>query len=224
MLCPLIGFGFLHAPVPPPSTLEKKKVCRNLFNTAPGDAEVDQLLAQEQQKKRFYVKERFGFDIQHEARRSADADANVNADAVRGTDTDAQALRGMRYPTTRTIPSSDADECNPKAVSEAPRGIALTPAEISTSARLILRKGPESNSSADLANSTRHVHKPYAMQPQGLKGMYNVRKVVKGISKSNVKNSYNNYNSNKNNINNNNNNNTINNIDNGTSELTDKKQ
>ncbi|EDW97911.1 gliolectin [Drosophila yakuba] len=219
MLCPPMGLGHPHAapvPRPPPSNSEKKRIRRNLFNTAPRDSEIDQLLAQEQHMKRLYVKERYGFDIQLEARRDADAAA------VRGTDTDAHALRGMRYPTTQMIPSSDADECNPKAVSEAPRGMALTPAQISASAQLILQK---SKSSAELANSTRHGQKPYATQPQGLKGMYNVRKAVKGISKANVKNSYNNNDNNSIIISSSNNNrNMINNVDNGTSELADQKQ
>ncbi|XP_043653165.1 gliolectin [Drosophila teissieri] len=224
MLCPPMGLGHPHAapvPRPPPSTSEKKRIRRNLFNTVPRDSEIDQLLAQEQHMKRLYVKERYGFDIQLEARRDADAAAN----AVRGTDADtdrdAHALRGMRYPTTQMIPSTDADECNPKAVSDASRGMALTPAQISASAQLILQK---SNSSADLANSTRHGQKPYATQPQGLKGMYNVRKAVKGISKVNVKNSYNNDNSIIISSSSNNNKNMINNVDNGTSELADQKQ
>nr|AAL39267.1 GH13232p [Drosophila melanogaster] len=176
MLCPPMALGpFLAAPVPrpPPSASEKKRICRNLFNNAPGDSNIDQLLAQEQHTQRLYVKERYGYDIQLESNR--DADANTDADA--DTDAHCQVLRGMRYPTSRTISSTDADECNPKAVSQAPRGMALTPAQISASAKLILQKCPESdrkksNGSADLANCTRHGQKPYARQPQGLKGRF----------------------------------------------------
>ncbi|EDW43100.1 gliolectin [Drosophila sechellia] len=223
MLCPPMALGpLLAAPVPrpPPSASEKKRICRNLFNNAPGDSNIDQLLAQEQHKQRLYVKERYRFDIQLESNRDADANTDEDAD----TDAHHQDLRGMRYRTTRTIPSTDADECNPKAVSKAPRGMALTPAQISASAQLILQKCPESdrnksNGSADLANSTRHGQKPYARQPQGLKGMYNVRKAVNGISKANVKNGYNNTNNNNSSSNNNS---SVNN--NNTSELADQKQ
>ncbi|XP_016938291.4 gliolectin [Drosophila suzukii] len=212
ILCPPMSLTLQRAPPaprPPPSPLETKRIRRNLFDTVPGDSNIDQLLAQEQCSKRLYVKERYGVDILLEDRRELDADTD--------------APRGMRYPTMRTIPSTDADEYNPKSISQVPRGVALTAPQISASAKLILQKCTQNSnsnsnksdtSSADLANSTRHGQKPYAAQPQGLKGIYRVRKANKGIS--NVKNSY------TNNINNNNNNN--NNVDNGTSELGDKEQ
>ncbi|XP_037729788.1 gliolectin [Drosophila subpulchrella] len=209
ILCPPMSLTLQRAPPaprPPPSPLETKRIRRNLFDTMPGDSNIDQLLAQEQCSKRLYVKERYGVDILLEDRRELDADAP----------------RGMRYPTMRTIPSTDADEYNPKSISQVPRGVALTAPQISASAKLILQKCTQNSnsnksdsSSADLANSTRHGQKPYAAQPQGLKGIYRVRKANnKGISKPNGQNSY------TNNINNNNNNN----VDNGTSELGDKEQ
>ncbi|XP_017007337.3 gliolectin [Drosophila takahashii] len=216
ILCPPMGLTLQHAPAPPaprppPSARETKRICRNLFGSVPGDPKIDQLLAQEQSSKRLYVKERYGVDILLEDRRGQNSDADSDADA------DSQAPRGMRYPIMRAIPSSDADdEYNPKSVSrQVPRGVALTAPQISASAQLILQNrtlnnSNKSDSSADLANSTRHGQKPYAAQPQGLKGMYRVRKANKGIPKANIKNSYSSNNNN--------------NVDNGTSELRDKEQ
>ncbi|KAH8346641.1 hypothetical protein KR084_007336, partial [Drosophila pseudotakahashii] len=172
ILCPPMGLTLQHAPPaprPPPSALETKRIRRNLFGSVPKDTEIDQLLAQEQCSKRLYVKERYGVDILLEDRRgqTADADADVDADSL--------APRGMRYPIMRSIPSKDADEYNPKSVSrQVPGGVALTAPQISASAQLILQKRTlnTSDSSADLANSTRHGQKPYASQPQGLKGRF----------------------------------------------------
>ncbi|XP_016961272.1 gliolectin [Drosophila biarmipes] len=225
ILCPPMSLTLQRAPPaprPPPSALETKRIRRNLFDTVPGDSNIDQLLAQEQCSKRLYVKERYGVDILLEDRRELDADAAADGDA------DADAPRGMRYPTVRAIASADADEYDPKSISRGPRGVALTAPQISASAKLILQKCTQNgsshshsdsnksdSSSADLANnSTRHGQKPYAAQPQGLKGIYRVRKANKGISKVSGKNTYPN----------NNNNNINHNVDNGTSELGDKEQ
>ncbi|XP_017058659.1 gliolectin [Drosophila ficusphila] len=183
-LCPLMFLPFRQVPSeprPPPSATEKKRVSRNLFGSNPGDTDIDQLLAQEQCRLRRYVKERYGIDIQKEEHRDQEKDA----------------LRGMRYPTARAIPSTDA-ECHPKS-SPVPGGAALTAPQISASAQLILQN----------RNGTRHGQKPYAAQPQGLKSIYRVRKANKGVLKSTSQNSYSNNN---------------NNVDNGTSELEDKEQ
>ncbi|XP_017073562.1 gliolectin [Drosophila eugracilis] len=188
LMCPPISLAFqlaLPVPRPPPSASEKKRIRRNLFNTSPGDSDIDQLLAQEQRSTRLYLKERYGLDILQEDRRDQELDANTDPDA----DADASnkcAPRGMRYPTIRTISSADADdEYDPKTISQEPTGVALTAAQISSSAQLILKNGTHISSSADLSNSTRqHGQKPYATQPQGLKGIYRVRKANKGISKS----------------------------------------
>ncbi|XP_016991677.2 gliolectin [Drosophila rhopaloa] len=205
ILCQPISLTLQLAPIvprPPPSASEKKRIRRNLFGSTPGDPEIDQLLAQTQCADRMCVKERYGFDILLVEQRERAQD---------------DALRGMRYPTSRATPSADADdECNPKA-SQVARGVALTAPEISASAQLILQKCTHNNkgsdNSADLANSTRHGQKPYAFQPL-VKSTYRVRKAInKGILKHG-KNSY---------ISNNNNNNN-NNVDNGTSELEDKEQ
>ncbi|XP_017124054.1 gliolectin [Drosophila elegans] len=209
ILCQPMGLALqLPPPVPrpPPSASETTRIRRNLFGSTPGDSEIDQLLAREQCSKRLYVKERYGIDILQEERREQEQD---------------DAVRGMRYPTSRAIPSTDADaddEYNPKS-SQVARGVALTAAQISASTQLILQNcthnNKSSDSSADLTNSTRHGQKPYATQPQGLKRIYRIRKANnKGILKSG-KNSY--ISNNKSIINNNH-------VDNNTSELEDKEQ
>ncbi|XP_017020618.1 gliolectin [Drosophila kikkawai] len=177
-LCPPINLHATHRPSalrPAPSPSERKSIARNLFGNAPGDSNIDELLAKEQRKMLIRIKECYNFDILAEEQREQEA----------------AEITGQRFPyqSVVTPPLSDSATTSPKSCPEATppsmgAGVAISAQQIS-----IAIKRMSSNSSSDLASSST-IH--------GLKRKYRVRKNVPKIIKmsyeisNNINNSNNN--------------------------------
>ncbi|KAH8381931.1 hypothetical protein KR009_001085 [Drosophila setifemur] len=194
ILCPPMALTLTlrTAPPPPPTPparSETQRVRRNLFDTAPGECNIDDQLLLEQLKQLQHVKETYNVDILKEERQEQD-EAEVS---------------GLRFPYR-----------DPTAKLQRPTmsaGVAISRQQISASFQLIISEPHKSNC------STRPDHKPYARtQLQGVKKSFNVRKAIKGIP-STVPKSSNKRNDVISDNNNSQNNKNNNNVENGAGEL-----
>ncbi|XP_022221225.2 gliolectin [Drosophila obscura] len=138
------------------------RACRNLFGTDANEVGVDinKRLAYVTEEGRKRVHRQYGVDIVAEDRREQELN------------------RAHRL----------LSKCQAKPLEPFPAGVALTPSQIATTAKLII------TSCAERTNLTRsHGQKPYGRPPQGIKEFYRERKapkVISNVPKCNTNKSY----------------------------------
>ncbi|KAH8375171.1 hypothetical protein KR200_010177, partial [Drosophila serrata] len=165
-LCPPIN---LHAPHRPcalrpaaPSPSERRSIARNLFGNAPGDSNIDELLAKEQRKIVIRIKEHYNFDILAEEQREQAA----------------AEITGQRYPYQSVVLVTPplSDSASPKSCPEtAPpsmgAGVAISAAQISFAIKQ-MSSNSSSSSSLDLASNNNTIDGQKTRQSLGLKRKY----------------------------------------------------